>query len=235
MGVLLMLMTIGGLIVAAVLLVVAWLNESAWLRKFVIGGVAVWIGSYAVMLLAFSFASTEKTLALNEAKQYCGFYLDCHLHTAVTNVRRAKTVGGITASGQFYVVRVKVFSDAKRATLGLLAVDAKVVDADNRRYARDLEAETQVGEQPPFDRKISPAESFEKEIVFDLPENVLGPRLDIKEGYGIDHVIEAVLIDDEDSIFHKRNFFELAVSNVQTVTADQFPEQTDAASVNKVK
>jgi hypothetical protein len=157
------------------------------------------------------------------------------LHTAVTNIRRAKTIGGITASGQFYVVRVKVFSDAKRATLGLLAVDAKVVDADNRRYARDLEAETQVGEQPPFDRKISPAESFEKEIVFDLPENVLGPRLDIKEGYGIDHVIEAVLIDDEDSIFHKRNFFELAVSNVQTVTAGQFPEQTDAASVNKVK
>jgi hypothetical protein len=230
-----MMMTIGGLAFATVVLIISFLTGSRWLQNFVLGSVGIWLISYFLILLFVSLFSTEQTLAMGEAKQYCGFYLDCHLHTAVTNIRRAKTIGGITASGQFYVVRVKVFSDAKRATLGLLAVDAKVVDADNRRYARDLEAETQVGEQPPFDRKISPAESFEKEIVFDLPENVLGPRLDIKEGYGIDHVIEAVLIDDEDSIFHKRNFFELAVSNVQTVTAGQFPEQTDAASVNKVK
>ena len=36
------------------------------------------------------------------------------------------------------------------------------------------------------------------------------PRLDIREGYGIDHAIEAVLVDDEDSVFHKRNYFLLA-------------------------
>ena len=42
MGVLLMLMTIGGVIVAAILFTVAWLNESAWLKKFVLGGVAIW-------------------------------------------------------------------------------------------------------------------------------------------------------------------------------------------------
>ncbi len=220
-----MLMTVGGLIVAAILLAIAWLNKSAWLRKFVIGGVAVWIAFYAVMLLAFSFASTEKTLGLNEAKQYCGFYLDCHLHTAVTNVRQSKTIGNKTASGQFYIVRVKVLSDAKRAMLGLLTVDAHVVDSEKQKYERDLDAESELGEQPPFDTKISPAESFEKEIVFDLPENVPDPRLDIKEGYGIDHVIEAVLIDDEDSIFHKRNYFELAVSNTQN----------DALNVNKVR
>lgn len=49
-----------------------------------------------------------------------------------------------------------------------------------------------------------------EEKVFDLPANVKNPRLDIKEGYGIDHAIEAVLIGDEDSVWHKRNYFALA-------------------------
>ena len=68
MGVLLMLMTIGGLIVAGILLGIAWLNQSAWLKKFVIGGVAVWLAFYVAMLLGFSFFSTETTLAEKEPK-----------------------------------------------------------------------------------------------------------------------------------------------------------------------
>jgi hypothetical protein len=210
MGVLLMLMTIGGLIVAGILLVAAWLNESVWLRKFVIGGVAVWFAFYFAMLLGFSFFSTEKTLAIGEAKEYCGFYLDCHLHTAVTNVTRTKTIGNSTSNGEFYIVTVKVFSNARRATLGLLTVDAHVVDAEGQPYYRDMQAEEQLPTQPDFEQKISPSGSFEKQIVFDLPDNVQNPRLDIRDGYGIDHVIEAVLVGDEDSIFHKRNYFALS-------------------------
>jgi len=68
MGVLLMLMTIGGLILAAVLLGIAWLNDSAWLKKFVLGGVAIWLIFYIAMLLGFSFTSTEKTLQFGEAR-----------------------------------------------------------------------------------------------------------------------------------------------------------------------
>src|SRR4051812_5078577 len=104
MGVLLMLMTIGGLIVAAILLVVAWLNESSWLRKFVIGGVAVWFVLYISMLVGFSLGSSEHTLAIGESKKYCGFYLDCHLHTAVTKVSRTNALGDRTANGEFYIV-----------------------------------------------------------------------------------------------------------------------------------
>src|SRR5215468_2076581 len=128
MGVLLMLMTIGGLIVAAILLGIAWLNQSAWLKKFVIGGLAVWFAFYVAMLLGFSFFSTEATLTANEPKEFCGFYLDCHMHTSVTGVRRTKTLGDRVATGEFYIVTVKVFSNAKRATLGLHTVDAHVVD-----------------------------------------------------------------------------------------------------------
>ena len=46
MGVLLMLMTIGGLIVAAVLLVIALIGKKKWLRNFVLGGVALWFVFY---------------------------------------------------------------------------------------------------------------------------------------------------------------------------------------------
>jgi hypothetical protein len=106
--------------------------------------------------------------------------------------------------------KVKVFSDAKRANLGLLTVDAHVVDADDQKYTRDMDSETALGPQPDFDKQISPDESFEKEIVFDLPADTKNPRLDIRESYGMDHAIEAVLVDDEYSIFHNRNYFVLA-------------------------
>jgi hypothetical protein len=209
MGVLLLLMTIGGLIVAAILLVIAWLNESAWLKKFVIGGVAVWLALYVAMLLGFSLFSTERTLPIGEAKEYCGFYLDCHMHTAVSDVRRAKTLGDMIAKGEFYIVSVKVFSDARRATLGLLTVDAHVIDAGGKTYTRDIDAESQLLPQPDFEKKLALLGSFEKEIVFDLPVDIRDPRLDIREGYGIDHVIEAILVDDEDSFLHKRKLLSL--------------------------
>lgn len=221
MGVLLMLMTIGGLIVAGILLIFAWLNESAWLRKFVLGGIAVWFAFYIAMLLGFSLFSAEKTLPIGEAKEYCGFYLDCHMHTAVSDVRRTKTLGDLTAKGEFYIVTVKVFSDARRATLGLLTVDAHVIDADRKTYTRDIDAESQLPDQPEFERRISPAESFEKEIVFDLPVNIQGPRLDMREGYGIDHVIEGILVGDEDSVLHKRNYFALTPGPSENVAINK--------------
>lgn len=214
MGVLLMLMTFGGLIMATALLTISLLAKKTWLTKFTIGGIAVWFVFYAAMLFGFSFASTEKTLAMNEPKEFCGFYLDCHLHTAVSGVRRSKTIGEVTASGEFYIIKIKVFSNAKAATLGLTTVDAHVVDTLSRTYNRETRAEAQLGNQPSFDQKISPVESFEREIVFDLPVDVQNPRLDISEGYGIDKAIEAVLIDDEDSILHKRTYFKLGEQSV---------------------
>lgn len=220
MGVLLMLMTIGGLIVAAVLLGIAWLNQSTWLKKFVIGGVAIWFAFYIAMLLGFSLFSTETTLPLNEPKEFCGFYLDCHMHSAVTGVRKTDRLGDRIANGEFYIVTVKVFSNAKRATLGLHTVDAHVVDARGETYARDTQAETQLPPQPDFEQKVAPVESFEKEIVFDLPKDVRNPRLDVREGFGIDRIIEAVLVDDEDSIFHKRNYFSFEEQK-QTASSEQ--------------
>lgn len=213
MGVLLILMTIGGVVVAGILFVIALYTGKAWLAKFVFGGMAVWFVFYFVMLLGVSLFSKEKTLALGEPKAFCGFYLDCHMHTAVKSMRTGKTLGDKTANGEFYIVTVEVFSNAVKATLGLATVDSHIVDASKREYNRDIEAEAQLSPQPEFEKQIGPEESFEKVIVFDLPVDVKEPRLDIREGYGIDNAIEAVLIGDEDSIFHARNYFKLSEQN----------------------
>ena len=206
MGVLMMAATIGGLCLAVVLLVVALWTKKTWLAKFVCGAVVIWFVFYAAMLFGFSFLSREKTLGLNEPKAFCGFYLDCHMHTEVVSVRKTKTIGDRTADGEFYTVKIKVSSDARRAELGLHDPQFEVVDTDNRRYKR---IENLTASSNPFERKVPAGSAFEDEIVFDLPIGIQSPRLDIAEGIGIDKVIESILIGDEDSIGHRRNYFGL--------------------------
>ncbi len=65
-----------------------------------------------------------------------------------------------------------------------------------------------------LNQDIKGSETIQKEIVFDLPEGVQNPRLDITEGYGVDKYIESVVVDDEDSILHKRVYFKLAEQTV---------------------
>ena len=212
MGVLMMLMTIGGLIVAAILLIAAFWKKLNWLKKFVFGGVAVWFVFYVTMLFGFSFLSEEKVLALNETKEYCGFYLDCHLHTSVLEVRTAKQIGNQTAQGIFYIVKVKVSSDAKNPNIAfhLTEPTAKVHDEGGRIYTRIAEAENQLPTaQVRLNQDIKGTETIEKEIVFDLTEPTDKLKLLLTEGYGVDKYIEAVLIDDDDSILHKQKYFRL--------------------------
>ncbi len=216
MGVLLMLMTVGGLLTAIVLFIVAIFTKKKWLRNFVVGGVAVWFVFYIVTLLAFSLTSTEKVLAANDAKEYCGFYFDCHLHTAVTNVRTAKTIGSVAAKGTFYIANVKVFSDARNDAINLHLIEpkARVVMPNGERVQRDLAAESALPTaNVNLDQDITNSRTIEKEIVFDVPADVVNPKLLITEGYGIDKTIEHVLVGDEDSIFHAQTFFELREQN----------------------
>ena len=213
MGLILMLMTIGGLVVAGGMLAAAIYTRKVWLATFAIGGTLIWLGAYAVTLTGTSMLSQSTLLARDEPKEFCGFYLDCHMHTSVVGTRRTRTIGDRTAEGEFYVVTVKVFSDAGRASLGLLAVDAHVVDAGGNKYTRDMAAESELDPQPAFETVVGPEEGFTKEIVFDLPAAVRGPQLDIKEGLAIDNFLEAFLIGDEDSLLHKRTYFDISEQN----------------------
>lgn len=212
MGVLLMLMTVGGLFLATILFAVAVWKKQTWLKTFVLGAVAVWFIFYAAVLLTVSLSSEETTLAPGEAKEFCGFYFDCHLHASVSGVQKTKQIGDKTANGEFYIVTVKISNDAKQAELGLHAPDAQVLDESGKVYDRDYSAENILigsATESPFDRTVAAGGAFEKVTVFDLPIDVKNPRLDIAEGIGIDKLIESVLIGDEDSFLHRRSYFKL--------------------------
>ena len=215
-----MLMTIGGVFIAAILLVISLWTKKIWLMNFVVGGVAIWFVFYAAMLLGFSCVSEEKMLGSNEPKEYCGFYLDCHLHTTVTDVRTAKQIGTEKAQGIFFIVKVKVSSDARNPNIAFRLIEPQAVaeDVGGRLYTRIAEAENQLPTaNVQLDQEIKRMETIEKEIVFDLTEPSDTLKLLITEGYGVDKVIEAFLIDDEDSILHKQTYFKI---EEQSQTAD---------------
>ena len=219
MGVLLMLMTIGGLIVAVILLGISLFTRKSWLMKFTVGGIAVWFVFYAVLLIGSSLTSKKTMIAVGntDGKEFCGFYLDCHLHATVTGLRTAKQIGDRSANGEFYIVKVKVSSDARNPSIGfrLLEPKARVVLANGDKIVRDDEAEKLLPTATAdLGANIKGSETIEKEIVFDIPPASSDLKLLITEGYGIDKVIERVLVGDEDSIFHAQTFFKLQEQNV---------------------
>jgi hypothetical protein len=210
-----LLLAVCGVFVALVLFVFAIRTKRVLFRNSVVGASLVLSVFYAASLLGCSLMSKPRTLALNEPKEFCGFYLDCHVHAKVTEVRRVKTIGEHTASGEFLIAKVKVFSDAKNTSikLRLLEPQATIIDDSGAIYARNLDAESSLStESGDLNRDVTTGQPFEKELVFDIPANAANPRLDIAEGYGIDKIIEAVLIDDEDSILHKRTFLSLSAA-----------------------
>jgi hypothetical protein len=210
MGVLLLLMTIGGLILAAILLIISFLTKKTWLRKFVFVCVPLWFVFYATALFYFSLTSKERVLSLNEPKEFCGFYLDCHLHAGITDVRTAKIIGSQTAQGTFLIAKIKVFIDAKNPNIAfrLLEPKAEIADEGGRIYSRRLEAENELPTaQTQLNQDIKGNQIIEKEIVFDITEPTNKFKLSITEGYGVDKIIEAFLVGDDDSIFHQPTVF----------------------------
>ncbi len=218
MGVLMMLMTIGGLMIAAVLLLLAFWKRQSWLKHFVLGGLTVWFTTYAFLFFTASFFSREKVLGLNEPKEFCGFYFDCHLHASVSGIRTASEIGNTKAQELFYIVKVKISNDAKREALQMTAPDFEVLDEGGRMYTRISAAEKNLeSAKVPFDQKVPAGGSFEKEIVFDITEPAAQSlKLSVTNTHGIDRLIEAVLIDDEDSLGHKRTFFKLNTNSEMT-------------------
>jgi hypothetical protein len=69
------------------------------------------VALYSGLVPASSLASAEKVLARGEEKYFCE--PDRHLAYSALGVRRAKTLGGATAAGEFYVVTLRTRFDAQ--------------------------------------------------------------------------------------------------------------------------
>ena len=103
----------------------------------------------------------------------------------VTDVRTTKTIGDKTANGEFYIVKVKVFSNAKNPSIAFRLIEpkAEVTDEGGRIYTRISEAESQLPTaQVQLNQDIKGAETVEKEIVFDFTKPTKNLKLLITEG-----------------------------------------------------
>lgn len=206
LGILMILATFGLVVLATVVLVQARLRQrpAPW-RVIALSG-AAWTAVYVAALLGSSLTSRERQLGLNEDKKFCGFYLDCHMQVAVTRVDTARELGALKANGRFYVVTLRVSSDAVAARLGLLDPQFVLRDATGREYHRVTPAANDS-----LSRLIGPEEEFTTTVAFDVPESVPTPRLYVTEGIWADRLLEFFLIGDEDSVLHKRTSFRIAV------------------------
>ena len=206
-GVLLLVMLIGGLIGGEVLarLLPRWGYPKAKrnLRILMLAGAAAYSGA----LLMASLTSRERVLAQGEMLKFCGFYLDCHLGVAVDGVEQRASIGEERARGTFYLVRLRVSSDARRATLQLGRPTVRVIDSEGTGYARVESAERALGRESgdslPLARPVPAGESYSYNLVFDLPREIREPRLHITDPTGVDRILEGILIGDDDSILHR--------------------------------
>jgi hypothetical protein len=210
MGVLLLLMTIGGLILAFFMVIASYIFKKAWLRKLAIGGMIAWFIFYIAALFGFSLISKEKLLALKEEKAFCGFYFDCHLHASISEVSRRPNDDDRDADT--YTVKLKISNDARRAALRMPDPIVKVIDENGIEY---YPVEDITISNLPFSTEIAAGGSAEEIYKFAISKYAKNLKLDVQERADIDRLIEKILIDDEDSIFHKRSFFKIETNDLK--------------------
>ena len=216
LGAPLLALTLLGLLTATIVVAVSMVRGRARLARVIVLASAAWVGAYAIALIGTSLASRERTLSAGETKRFCGFYLDCHMGVAVERVDTMPSVGDgaeeIRAGGTFYVVTLRVSSDARRVPLQLEQPRAVVVDAEGFRHERSLDAEQRLGRSQlgELEQPVQPGDSFTRAIVIDVPHGVREPRLHVTMGGALERTIELAGIDDEDALLHARTLHALS-------------------------
>lgn len=208
-GVLLLAVTLFGVVALGIVAFLARRRGRTHAAQSMFAVAAAWLAAYAALLIVTSLASSERTLALGETKRFCGFYLDCHMGVAVERVETTSRIGegsnALQAGGTFYIVTVRVSSDARRVPLDLERPRAVLVDVEGYQYERVHDAEDRLAsDSAPVDLevRVEAGESFTRKLVFDVPRGVREPRLHVTEGSAIERALELAIIGDEDAMLH---------------------------------
>jgi hypothetical protein len=123
----------------------------------------------------------QKIASLNETVQ------DGDLAFTVLAVNKSKTLGNSfsqkTAQGMFYVVTIKIENKGNK-TMTFDASMAKVKDDQGREFERSVDGQTakglSQGQVDLFLQQIQPSLSVTGDLVFDLPDNLKNPVLNLK-------------------------------------------------------
>jgi hypothetical protein len=154
---------------------------------------------YMAIGLAFSFASTEKTLARGQEKHFCE--IDCHLAYSIVNVNRVDSYDTTR-----YAVTIKTRFDEETISRtrgnGLLYPNPRliaVVDDQGNKYLPSGQSYTALT------TPLRPGQSYLTVVAFDLNTDVHDPTLLINEADRITQFI----IGHENSPLHKQTRFQL--------------------------
>ena len=205
--------TLGLTMLLAVATVVLFFARRHWARYSLLA-IGLLLAGYALLLAAFSVASYDRTVARGDEKFYCG--MDCHIAYSVQNVERTKTIGDVTADGEFYIVRVRSHFDER--TIAPWRGDSPLrpdpptlmlIDSNGHPYpvsgAGQKTWEAVHGGQHSLSDGLRPGESYETTWVFDGPVNAQNVRLFA----GWNGFPSYVLIGDEASPRHSKTYFAL--------------------------
>lgn len=213
LGILMILVTIGLVFSAVAIAVVRRLQNRRPPLARAATILAGWAAVYAVVLVAVSLASEPRVLSLGEDKKFCGFYIDCHRQLAVTAVERLDSIGAMRPGGVFYVLTLRIGSDAKIARMRLIDPRLEIVDAAGRRHGRSAAGEQALarvrGPLPALTDTVGPGGSYLTTVVFDVPRDAREPHLRATDGWWADRLIEFFLVGDEDSFLHAPTTFRL--------------------------
>lgn len=182
--------------------------------------------AYLALLVAFSLASSERTLPPGRWKYFCE--TDCHIGYSVASMRTVAAIGPelqpVSARGEFVIVGLKVWFDehsisSTRGNGPLTPNPRRVILVDDAGHSYG-ESPTggaafarAYGAQEPLSEPLRPSEAFTRQIVFDVPQSARGLRLLITEDDPQSHL----LIGHENSPFHKKIYLELGTAPAMSI------------------
>jgi len=140
--------------------------------------------TYLVLLVLVTAFRAQETLAPGTPLHFCGFYLDCHLSATVAKVERTPSE---------WTVTLRVANDARRVALRPFGLRVELMRGDSTVLLP-------LSDPAIGDAQIESGGSRMVTVAFSAPANGETPSLRVTQGYGVDHVIEGLLLGDDDAL-----------------------------------
>lgn len=175
-GMLLLTATVGITFVAAML----------WLRTHQARWAWITVGTptaYLALLAVVTLGMGHETLPPGTPLRFCGFYLDCHLSVTVTQVERTPSA---------WNVKLRLANDARRVALAPHGLKVELMRGDSTVEL--------VPDATDLTTPIPAGGSRELTVAFAAAGEGETPALRVTEGFGVDRVIEGVLLGDDDAL-----------------------------------
>lgn len=202
----LILAVLGSVIALCALFYFLLRRQWRWARRVALAFISV-VVLYAVTLVGVALLSPQRVLAMHQDRCFDDWCL------SVERVVQQPTVGVapavVTAHKEFYLVTVRVTSQARAISQRALDVQVYLLDAQGQRYDSSVSGQQALdmagqGGQA-LSTELAPGGSFTRTIVFDLPRGLAHLALVVTHGLFPDLLV----IGSEQSFLHKPTIIEL--------------------------